>query len=197
MVGILVSAYFVIGALNPIGRLIVLGLFVIVLSLWVYVAWPSYLNACRAEAVETWSVVYGPLAEGWSVIRDHTEPGCTVAYTNTIQIYPLYGFDLSRRVVYVPSRPRVVRLSDLPRMRPVIGEDVPGEVSRVMMEGSDRGTWLKNLKERGAKYLFIAKQNLGDPTRAVRPPELDFVSGAGFELMYKSAAVEVYRVDLN
>jgi len=168
--------------------------------LWTYVAWPSYLNVCRVEAQATWSVPYGRLAEGWGVIRDQTEPGCTVAYTNTFQIYPLYGFDLSRHLVYVPTRPGLSRLDQLPRMRAVIGEDVPGEVSRVMMEGSDRQTWLANLRRSGAKYLIVAKQDLGDPRRAVRSPELDFVSGSWggvFELMFENQAVSVYRVDLN
>ena len=125
--------------LNRSGRIALVGLGVVAVSLWTYVAWPSYLNVCRVEAGAAWSIPYGQVALGWDVIRDQTEPGCTVAYANTFQIYPLYGFDLTRRLVYVPTRPGLERLDQLPRMRAVIGEDVPGEVSRVMMEGADRG----------------------------------------------------------
>jgi hypothetical protein len=195
--GIMIAGFFVFRVLNRSGRIALVGLGVVAVSLWTYVAWPSYLNVCRVEAGAAWSIPYGQVALGWDVIRDQTEPGCTVAYANTFQIYPLYGFDLTRRLVYVPTRPGLERLDQLPRMRAVIGEDVPGEVSRVMMEGADRGTWLANLKRSGAKYLIVAKQDLGDPRRSARPPELDFVSGGGFELMFENAGVSVYRVGLN
>jgi hypothetical protein len=195
--GALIAGAFFLMALNRAGRIAVAVVIFIAMSLWTYVDGHSYLNACRVEAVATWSVPYGQLAAGWDVIREQTEPGCTVAYSNTFQIYPLYGFDLSRHLVYAPTRPGLERLDQLPPMRPVIGEDVPGEVSRVMMAESDPATWLANLKRSGAKYLIIAKQDLGDPTQALRPPELDFVSGGGFELMFENSAVNVYRVDLN
>jgi hypothetical protein len=194
-IGALLAGYMVFLFINRTARLSLAALALISLALWTYVDWHSYLNTCQAEASATWSVPYPYLSEGWDVIRDQTDPGCTVAYTNTIQIYPLYGFDLSRHLVYAPTRPGLSRLDQLPRMRPVIGEDVPGEVSRVMMEGSDRPTWLANLRRSGAKYLIVAKQDLADPTRALRPPELDFVSGGGFQLMFENAAVNVYRVD--
>ena len=194
--GLLTAGWFVIGALNRSGRWGAAMLVLVMLALWTYIAWPSYLNICRVEAVITWSSLYGPLADGWGIVRDQTEPGCTVAYTNTIQIYPLYGFDLSRHLAYAPCRPGLHRFSDLPKMRPVIGEDVPGEVSRIMMEVSDRLTWLDNLKQSGANYLIVAKQNLADPSQPAHPPELDYVANGRFQLMFENEAVNVYRVAL-
>jgi hypothetical protein len=82
-------------------------------------------------------------------------------------------------------------------MRPVIGEDVPGEVARVTTQGSNRQTWLENLQRSGANYLIIAKQDLADPTRPAHPPELDYVSKDRFQLMFSNDAVNVYRVNLN
>jgi hypothetical protein len=193
--GVLIVGFLAASAMNRSGQIAAASLMLTALSVWTYVDWHSYLNVCQVEAGATWSVPYGELAQGWDVIRDQTEPGCTVAYANTFQIYPLYGFDLSRHLVYAPTRPGLERIDQLPRMRPVIGEDVPGEVSRVMMENADRATWLANLKRSGAKYLIVAKQDLGDPTRPARPPELDFVLGGGFELMFENPAVNVYRVN--
>jgi hypothetical protein len=194
---VLAAAFLVFHFLNRSGRMSLFLLIVIALGLRAYVAWTSYLNMCRADAVETWSQTYGPLADGWGAVRDQTEPDSIIAYTNTIQIYPLYGFDLGRHLVYIPTRPGVHQLSDLPKMRPVIGEDVPGEVSRIMMENSDRQTWLDNLKHSGANYLFIAKQNLADPAKAAHPPELDYITPDRFQLMFENEAVSIYRVKTN
>jgi hypothetical protein len=195
--GGLVAVFIAFFVLNRTGRIAVASLVLVALASWTYVDWHRYLNECQVEAGATWSVPYGNLSQGWDVIRDQTEPGCMVAYANTFQIYPLYGFDLSRHLVYAPTRPGLERIDQLPRMRPVIGEDVPGEVSRVMMENPNRATWLANLKQSGAKYLIVAKQDLGDPTRPAHPSELDFMSDGGFALMFENAAVNVYRIDLH
>jgi hypothetical protein len=191
---VLIAGFFIFRALNRSGRIAVSLLLAVIIAMWTYVAWPSYLNICRVEAVAAWSVPYDGIADGWSVIRNQTELDCTVAYTNTFQIYPLYGFDLTRRLVYVPTRPGLHRLDELPRMRPVTGEDVPGEVSRVTTENSDRQTWLDNLRRSGANYLFVAKLNLADPTKSAHPPEVDYVSKDRFQLMFENEAVNVYRV---
>jgi hypothetical protein len=195
LLGLFIAVFFLLRVLNRPGRVAVALLVFITVSIWTYIAWPSYLNICRIEAIAAWSVPYGELADGWGVIRDQTEPDCTVAYTNTIQIYPLFGFDLRRHLVYAPTRPGLHRLDQLPRMQPVIGEDVPGEVARVMMEGSDKSTWIENLRRSGANYLFIAKQNLADPSKPAHPPELDYVSDPRFALMFENAAASVYRVN--
>jgi hypothetical protein len=195
LVGLFIAAFFVLSALNRAGRLAVAILVFITVIIWTYIAWPSYLNICRVEATAAWSVPYGELADGWGAIRDQTEPDCTIAYTNTIQIYPLFGFDLGRHLVYAPTRPGLHRLDQLPPMRPVIGEEVPGEVARTMMDGGDEKTWLENLKQSGANYLFIAKQNLADPSERVHPPELGYVSDQHFQRMFENAAVSVYRVN--
>jgi hypothetical protein len=179
--------------LHAFGRLVLAMLLLAVVAGWVFIEWPSYLETCRTEAVAAWSVPYGDIADGWDVIRAQTERGATIAYTNTFQVYPLYGFDLSRRLTYVPTRPGVHTFEQLPRMRAVIGEDVPGEVSRVTFEKSDRQTWLDNLRASGANYLFIAKLDLGDPTKPARPPEISYASSAHFELIFENSAVSIYR----
>jgi 4-amino-4-deoxy-L-arabinose transferase-like glycosyltransferase len=194
---ILIAGFFLFLPLHRRGRLTTALLGMATLASWAYVAWPSYLNTCRAEAAIAWSVPYGPIAQGWEVIRAQTPPGCTVAYANTFLIYPLYGFDLSRRLIYAPTVRGIDQLSDLPKMRPVIGEDVPGEVSRATTAGSDRQTWMDHLHRGGADYLFVAKLDLANPNRIAHPPELGYVSKSNFELMFENDAVNVYRVIRN
>ena len=174
------------------------GLIAIALGGWIYVGWNSYLNLCEQVAPGFWqdSSVYGSYARAWSFIRDHTPQGSTIAYDNFFMVYPLYGADLSRHVVYVPSRPGVHEVNDLPFMGPIIGEQVPVEVVRVMNEHADASTWMHNLVESGAQYLLVGKEDLTMPRLRVHPPELDFIAAAPkhFQTMLSNDAVDVYAV---
>jgi hypothetical protein len=193
----LIAAYVLAVRLPRRGALITAGFVLVLLGIWVYIQWPAYLRDCRDSAIDTWRGPYAGLADGWAIIREQTELNCTVAYANTFQIYPLYGFELSRRVVYVPGRPGLHTLDQLPVMHPVTGEDVPGEVSRVTTEGSDATTWLRNLLTSGANYLIVGKLNLANPQQLCHPPELDYASANGFDLLYDNPAVSVYRIAIH
>jgi hypothetical protein len=151
-------------------------------------------NGYRASIAPTWREVYGPIADAWHHVRERTPSGATIAYTNTYYTYPLYGFDLSRRVVYVPTRPGVRRLYDLlPARRRLTGDEIVEYVSSELAKNADRNTWLANLAERDADLLFIAKPGHGVLESV---PELGFArqDSQRFAPVFENAAAVLFEV---
>ena len=167
-------------------------------AMWTFMVWPSYLEQCNALAVLYWQqpFLYGNYADAWGVIRDQTPSGSTIAYDNFFMVYPLFGADLSRHVVFIPSKPGVHEVTDLPFMGPVIGEQVPVEVVRVMNEHADKLTWLINLVLSHARYVLVGKQDLTLSSRRVHPPELDYIASlpTHFRTLLSNDSVDVYEV---
>jgi hypothetical protein len=171
------------------------GAVAVALACAVYVYWEAYLrreiDGYEAIAIPAWrGGGYGELADAWEFIRA-LPPQTTVAYTNTSFVYPLYGFDLSRRVVYVPTRAGLSSWRDLPRARcPLAGEEIEPFVHSALSEQPERGEWLRRLLESDARYLFVALGN------GVEPPELSFAADdpAHFARLPGNDAAAVFEI---
>jgi hypothetical protein len=140
---------------------------------------------------------YARLADAWVFIRNQIPPDQTLAYANTYYIYPLYGFDLSRRVVRASLRADRLHLHDLPHIpQPLPGERIGQAVVRNIIADPDRQAWLANLRRSGAKYLLIAKADLTGLPEAPPPPELSFARDdpARFQMIFENDAAVVYRI---
>jgi len=174
--------------------LVVLGTCVaLIVAASVYV----YQNALIRDYAQTvpmvWEAQYGPLGAAWAFLRSNIPPGKTVAYANTYFVYPLFGFDLGRNVVYAPTRSGIMKLSDLPPTnRSIPGEGLRAAAVLAAVANADRGTWLANLDRLGADYLFIAKDDA-----IASPPELRFIAEvpAMFSLIYQNESAAIYRIN--
>jgi len=109
----------------------------------------------------------------WAFVRDQPR-GEPVAYSNTHFVYPLYGFELDRRIEYVPTRSGLVSWTDLPPLhRALPGEQIQHAVVEALTDQSDREQWLGRVLASGARFLFIGKGDLSGGANAT-PPELHF-----------------------
>jgi hypothetical protein len=156
------------------------------------VNWRAYLDQLIVDEHYAWSHGYGSIADAWAYVRRELPPDSTVAYANTYFVYPLQGERLSRRATYAPVRPGVKQIADLPPLAGrVSGERIVALVVRETVAGADRDTWLGNLTETGAQFLFVAK---GGEARA---PELDFAVSdpARFTRLFENEAATIYRIN--
>ncbi len=129
------------------------GVGVVLLLGYSWTHWHSTLDHYREMTNST--AVYGERAELWLFIR--SQPPGDVAYAGFPEAYPLMGFDLSRRVMYCPTRADVKSLIDLPNLPDHLpGEVITAAVDDVLAEHPDRSVWLENIRRGGASYLVVA-----------------------------------------
>jgi hypothetical protein len=164
----------------------------------VYVHFEGFLRApsgyveTRMKAWE--NTGYGKLAEAWQYIDVNAAPDATIAYANTYYTFPLYGFGLSRRVVYVPTRARIAYLHDLPvSQRRLSGEDVVPYVATQLTTDPDRTVWTNNLAKLNPDYLLVVKPGAGASNVV---PETAFASQEPrrFQQVFENDAAVVYRI---
>ena len=163
----------------------------IILAGFAYVNWRAYLESYAAGRIESWTGVRGDIATSWGLVHREVPPGSVIAYANTHFVFPLQGSRLANRVVYVPSRPGLHAIHQLPRSPvPLADEQIPAYFARQAQQDANIKMWADNLKASGAKFLFIAKSG---PTR---PPELAFVARqpAAFELFRDDPTAALYRI---
>jgi len=165
---------------NPHRRALVTGAAIsFVLACVIFVYWSAYLRRPQESYAATCSSAwrgggYSGLADAWEFVRS-LPADAPVAYTNTCYTYPLYGFDLRRRVFYVPTRPDVETIRDLGRLNGRLsGEQIQPAVVDEQHARSDRDTWLRRLFDSGAQFLFISKTDPAGRSGAPEPPELRF-----------------------
>jgi hypothetical protein len=173
--------------------------FVLVIAGWVYTTWPAFMSEARAQPGPTWAMTesYGPGGEAWQFVRDQLPPKAPLAYANTYLLYPLYGFDLDRPVFYVPGRPNLHHLHDLPRFdEPTTGEEIPGRVVPLTNRGFDVAYWLDAIRKSGAQYLFVGKQDLSKPKKQFDSPELLAARAHPemFEPVFENQAAEIFKI---
>ena len=164
----------------------------------IYVEWKSYVLSYRAMVDPTeltdgafWQSAY---AEGpaWRFIRREVPETVTIAYANTYLVYPLLGFELTRRAVYVSPHADIERIDQLPRLStPMSGDQMEGAYAAILNSNPDRQTWLRRLHEAGAQYLLVIKA-----ARGLRAPELDLANTdpTRFTLVYDDSIASVYRI---
>jgi hypothetical protein len=153
-----------------------------------YVQFNAYADRVSDNADVVWSETYGPLADAWSFVRHHLPPTAAIAYANTNLIDPLYGPLGLRNLIYAAVRPGLHHLSDLPPM----GEHIPQDnifqaATRAINQNADLSTWLQNLKNAHADFLFLAKHGSSD-----HPPEGGFISELKWKPIFENDAAAIY-----
>jgi hypothetical protein len=166
---------------------------------WLYVWWNAYLASYRQSSTSGWTADwsnYAPLSDGWAFVRTQVPPDQKLAYANTYFVYPLYGFDLDRRVVYVPLRSKLRQISDLPSQPGKLrGDQIEPAIVRATIANPDRDAWIKALRESGASILFIGKRSLSGSVSDASPPELTFAEHdpAHFQTLFINPEAAIYR----
>jgi hypothetical protein len=134
---------------------------------------------------------YGNLGEAWTFLR-RISASPSIAYANTHFVYPLFGFEGTNRVIYVPTRPGVEHLNNLPHLpHSVPGESLNRAVAEQTVAEADARVWLDNLSRIRPDYLFIAKRGV-----LPNPPELRFANGTAelFQPVFENDAARIYRL---
>jgi hypothetical protein len=164
------------------------------LLMYVYVNWTGTIGAYRETGDLAWEQQgWSEHATAWHYVRAETPPDATIAFANTAYVYPFYGFNYTRRVVYAPVRPGIATFVDVPRL----GDTIPGDLildamTAAQNANADRATWLANLQRLGADFVVIYKQE-----RSKDPPELRFAAELPEKLhrVFEDPHSIVYRIE--
>jgi hypothetical protein len=175
------------------------ALAVLVLSLYGYVYWKSYINQLELDGPTAWSYpqdqgAYGKIGDAWGFVREELPRGAAIAYANTYFTYPLMGFAYDHRVVYVPTRHNLERFVDMPEIsKRITGEEIVGNIVEMLRQNPDREQWLRRLRLSGAQYLIIGKE-LAETRTEAAPPEVAFANDLSFRKVFENEAAIVYQI---
>jgi hypothetical protein len=163
-----------------------------------YVYWDAYLNGYRVKIEQDaiWAApgYYEDLGRAWLWVRRELPDDVTIAIANTPFAYPLMGFELERRVTYIPTRADIDSMLDLPRIdRSLRGDEVVPAITTLLRQRPDRETWLRRLEQANADYLFVSLDAFGDQAP---PPEVSLAESQPerFHRVFGNSAVIIYRV---
>jgi hypothetical protein len=166
----------------------VAGLFLVLL-----LRWSSYVGEYRAGRFDYWAAVYEPHAQAWRFVDENVPDTATLAYSNQYLIYPLYGFNGRRRVVYVPVRAGET-VSSLVLPDRLIDSEFYSDSLISANSPAVWGQWRANLRVSGAEYLFV-----GVDRRAPElGPEVGWAEGdpGEFTKVFANEEAAVYRIHL-
>ena len=128
----------------------------------------------------------------WKVVDDKVPATGRLAYTNMIFTRPLMGFDYSRHVFYIPTRPGVVNYHDLlPSDQHVTDQEIRGLMADRLTQNPDQKIWLDHLLSSGAEYLLVGKQPI-----LPDPPESGFARAdpRHFSLVYEDSTGALFQI---
>jgi hypothetical protein len=164
------------------------GICIAVMLLDLCAHWSRYLGEYRDARFAAWGAIYPSHAVIWRLLDSYVPQSATIAYSNQFMIYPMYGFEYHRRVIYAPVRagasvanlPFPERISDGEFfIRSMDAANVP----------ADPVAWKRNLRAAAAQYFVVG---LGK-----KAPEVDWAESdpAHFEKMFVNQQAAVYRID--
>jgi hypothetical protein len=150
--------------------------------------WGGYVAEYRDSRSEFWRAGYPSHAVVWSFVDEHVPADATIAYSNQFMVYPLYGFQYTRRVVYAPVRSGA-SVANL-RFPSRLGD---GEFFIRSMDAAnspaDQGAWMRNLRAAGAQYLLVG---VGKGAPEIEWAERD---SAHFRRLFANEQAVVYRIE--
>ncbi len=159
---------------------------------YAYVYWGVYVDRCRGDYPLAWSIAYrqGGLGQAWAWVTREASPNDVIASAGTPMTYPLMGFDLERRVVYVPVQDGAESYTDLPTIGPCLtSSQIVPATSALYRNAPDRDTWLERLQREGVRYL-LTTCFLG-----AQPIEYRWaVADARFRIAFQSEATTVFEL---
>ena len=159
----------------------------------VYVYWGAYVDRCRVSYHDLWAGVYkrNGLGPAWVWLDRNAGRHDVIACAATPMTYPLMGFDLSRRVVYVPVQPGIDELTDLPRIEePLTRHQIVERTVKCYRSRPDRRHWLDGIARARVRFLLIT------PFGGRQPVEGDWADAdPRFRLVLRSSQTRVYIVE--
>ena len=159
---------------------------------YAYTQWTAYCHACQMTLHAPGSGYdqnYPAEEQLWRFVDQHVPADTTIAYADLYLTYPLYGFNLQRRVVYAPTRPGVRSIADLPWLgERLSGEHLVPAAVRATEALADRNVWLDNLKAARAEYLVIGSERAPETTFARNDPKQ-------FRLIYEGPGGLVFVIN--
>ena len=172
---------------SPAQLLVGTGALIAILLAWSF--WSDFVDDYRQSCKDIWALTYDGQGELWVSVQKVIPPTAAVAYANQPMVYPLYGFDLSRRVMYAPVRENesIATLAMPPRLS---GEQISAAASSAANHPVNPAIWRQNLQATGAQFLIVGAGGDGPETAMARSdPE-------HFHPIFQNNAGIIFRITL-
>jgi hypothetical protein len=157
----------------------------------------NYTREPHEDRLFGWQQTYGSAADVWNYVREEVPAGDSIAYANTFFVYPLQGYAYSHRVVYAPTRHNLERFTKMPRISgEITGEQIVSRICDMLRSEPDKAQWLRRLRETGATFLVVIKQDPARPDVTITPPEMVFAQQepSHFTPVFNNDAGTVFRI---
>ncbi len=177
---------------TPRVRLAVWSVVLFFVGCAIFIQWHAILLGSRQVSMIALATPYPDQVPMWRYIDEHVPPDAPLAYTNLIFTRPLMGFDYSRRVLYLPTRPGVRNYHDLPSGRErVTDQEIRAFVAKLLTENPDQKMWLEKVLKSDAQFLFIGRQSV-----LPEPPERAFAEShrEHFLRVHEEASGTLYQI---
>ena len=171
-------------------RIPVAAIVTLLLSLYAFVEYRAFQSGLREIAMISYEDRYGPIALAWQEVDSNIPVDARIAYASTSLIYPLFGAELSRRVVFVSPRADVVKLTNFPRSADALsGPQIFDRFTSLPTENAEFTIWIERLRQERIAYVFIARPS----------PLIDFVRNTPqtanvFEIVFENDAAIIAKV---
>jgi hypothetical protein len=149
--------------------------------------WTDYLHEYQTARMDIWKSVYPTQAAAWDFVDRNLPQAATIAYSNQFMIYPLYGFECRRNVIYAPVRAGA-SVSNLAFPAQISDADLNLAAARSANAPSSESAWLDNLRACRAEYFIVG---LGDGAPEVGWAETD---RAEFTRIFINSDLAIYRI---
>jgi hypothetical protein len=163
------------------------GVAMVLAALLAATCWDDLVADYRHAWKNIWPFSYGNQGRPWTFVENSVPSTAVIAYSNQFMIYPLYGFELTRRVTYAPLRrgESIATLSMPPRLS---GERIAAAATAAANFPVDRATWMANLQATGAQFLIVgAADDAPEIALAREYPE-------HFHLLFHNEAAVIFRL---
>jgi hypothetical protein len=149
--------------------------------------WTDYLHEYQTAMMDILKSVYPTQAAAWDFVDRNLPQAATIAYSNQFMIYPLYGFECRRNVIYAPVRAGA-SVSNLAFPAQISDADLNLAAARSANAPSSESAWLDNLRACRAEYFIVG---LGDGAPEVGWAETD---RAEFTRIFINSDLAIYRI---
>jgi hypothetical protein len=163
------------------------GAAALIVILLAWSCWSDLVDDYHESWRKIWPYSYGSQGDVWAFVQQSIPADATIAYSNQFMIYPLYGFGLSRHLMYVPVRQgeSIATLRMPPRLS---GEQISAAASATANHPMVPHVWMANLQATGAQFLLVGA--------ADDAPEIALARGdpAHFQRVFANDVAMIYRI---
>jgi hypothetical protein len=162
------------------------GALIAILLAWSF--WSDYLDDYRQSWKEIWALTYADQqGDLWVFVQKSISPTAAIAYSNQFMVFPLYGFDLTRRVAYAPVRENesIATLAMPPRLS---GEQIAAAAASAANHPADPAIWKQNLQAAGAQFLVVGAGGNAPERAMARNDPLHF------QPIFQNSAGIIFRI---